>query len=147
MSRMFKGRPVLAANVEGEAIVTHQGFNTLASFYQSILTDAKEAICSDQDNQELYQKNLTGKILCLPKTVGSTSSGATWDKVAVMSIAPKALLFSERIDSLAAAGMTLVDIWVGKRIVAVDELGSEFLSYVKDGMNIVIQEDGTVFVS
>ena len=28
----------------------------------------------------------------------------------------------------------------------IDSLGDEFLDYVKDGMNIVVQEDGTVLV-
>ena len=29
----------------------------------------------------------------------------------------------------------------------IDSLGGEFLEYVKDGMNIIIQEDGKVLVS
>ena len=31
----FKGRVVYGGNVEGEALVTHQGFNTLASYLGS----------------------------------------------------------------------------------------------------------------
>lgn len=146
MSKSFKGRAIITGDVEGEALVTHQGFNTLACYYKSILTDAEAAICSDQSNPELYGKDLTDKIICLPKTVGSTSAGATWDKVAHQGIAPKAMLFSEHIDSLTAAGLILADVWVGKRIVAIDQLGEEFLEYVTEDDRIAIQEDGTVVV-
>lgn len=146
MSKSFKGRAILPGNVEGKALVTHQGFNTLACFYKSMLTEAEAAICSDQGNPELFGKNLTDKIICLPKTVGSTSAGATWDNVAYRGIAPKAMLFSQHIDSLTAAGLVLAEVWVGKRIVAVDQLGDEFLEYVKEGHSIAIQKDGTVIV-
>jgi len=146
MSREFKGRAILARGVEGEAIVTHSGFNTLASFYKSLLNQTDVAVCSDQDNKELYGKQLTGKILCLPKTIGSTSAGATLDAVASRGIAPKAMLFSQHIDSLGAAGLVIADVWVGERICTIDQLGDEFLEYVKDGHHIVAKEDGTVVV-
>jgi uncharacterized protein len=146
MSRTFIGRPVLGGDLEGEALVTHRGFNSLASFYQAMLTEAETAICSDQDNPELFQKTLTDKIICLPKTTGSTSAGATWDRVAYNGIAPKGMLFSKHIDSLAAAGLALAEVWVGKRIFAVDQLGDDFLEFVKDGDHLEIHADGTVVV-
>ena len=146
MSRTFKGRAVLPRDVEGEAVVTHAGFNTLSSFYKSILTQPEVAMCSDQDNKELYGKPLTGKILCLPKSIGSTTAGATLEYIAYMGIAPKAMLFSQHIDSLGAAGLVLADVWVGERICTIDQLGDEFLEYVKDGDRIVAREDGTVIV-
>ena len=146
MSRSFKGRAILPGNLEGEVLVTHVGFNTYASFYTSIHTQVETAQCADSDNLELYGKNLTDKILCLPKTIGSTSAGAVWQRVARMGVAPKAMLFSQQIDSLAAGGLVVADVWAGKRIVTVDQLGDEFLESVKDGDRIVIQEDGTVII-
>jgi len=146
MSRIFKGRAILPVNVEGEAVVTHMGFNTLASFYKSMLTEAEVAICYDQDNKELFEKQLTDKIVCLPKTIGSTSAGATLDRVAQLGIAPKAMLFSQHIDSLGAAGLVLAEVWVGMRICTIDQLGDDFLEYVKDGHRIVAKDDGTVTV-
>ena len=57
------------------------------------------------------------------------------------------MLFSKPIDSLAAAGAILADVWLDDvRMPVVDSLGDEFLDYVKDGMDIIIQEDGTVLV-
>ena len=144
--RSFKGRAVLPGNLEGEALVTHVGFNAYASFSKSIHTQVEAAQCADSSNQELYGKNLTDKIICLPKTVGSTSAGAVWQRVARMGVAPKAMLFSQQIDSLAAGGLVVADVWAGKRIVTVDQLGGEFLESVKDGDRIVIQKDGTVII-
>jgi len=147
VSRSFKGRAILPGNLEGEALVTHMGFNAYASFSTSIHTQVEAAQCADSSNQELYGKNLTDKIICLPKTVGSTSAGAVWQRVARMGVAPKAMLFSQQIDSLAAGGLIVADVWAGKRIVTVDQLGGEFLESVKDSSRIVIQEDGTVTIT
>lgn len=146
MSRTFKGRPILPGNIEGEALVTHMGFNTLASFRKSLIAKSKKAVCSDQDNKELYKKSLTGKILCLPQTIGSTTGGLALETAAQQGIEPKAMLFSEHIDSLTASGIILADIWLGKRVVTIDQLGKEFLEYVQEGQQVEIKEDGTVIV-
>jgi predicted aconitase with swiveling domain len=155
VSRTFRGRAILPPdsryprNLEGEALVTHRGFNTYASFYTSIHGPVEAAECADSGNQELYGKNLTDKIICLPKTVGSTSAGAVWQRIARMGIAPKAMLFSQQIDSLAAGGLVVADVWAGSvsaRIYVIDQLGDEFLETVKDGDRIVIRQDGTVTI-
>lgn len=147
MGKTFKGRPVIAGDITAEAVVTRQGFNTLASFQKSALMKKKEVICSDQNNADLYGKNLTGKVLCLPQTIGSTTGGMVLHTVSALGIAPSAMLFSEPIDSLAAAGVILADVWTENRIVAVDNLGDEFLQYVQDGMRVTVSEDGTVQIS
>jgi len=57
------------------------------------------------------------------------------------------MLFSNPIDSLAAAGSILASVWLPDvKMPVVDSLGDEFLAYVKDGMAITIGEDGTVTV-
>ena len=146
MSRTFSGRAILPGYLEGEALVTHVGFNTYASFYTSIHAQVEAALCADSGNRELYGKNLTGKIICLPKTVGSTSAGAVWQRIARMGVAPQAMLFSQQIDSLAAGGLIVADLWAGERIVVVDHLGDEFLASVQDGDRIVIRQDGTITI-
>ena len=66
---------------------------------------------------------MANRIICLPKTVGSTSAGAVWHRVAALGVAPKAMLFAYPIDSLAASGLVVADIWAGKRIVTVGKSG------------------------
>jgi predicted aconitase with swiveling domain len=143
---IFKGQSILPGGVEGEALVTHQGFNTFASFFTSMYAHEKVAVCSDRSNLQLYGKVLTGKILCIPKTIGSTSSGAVWQRVVQLGIEPKAVLFSENIDSLAAGGLIITEVWEGQRIVTVDQLGYSFLKLVKNGDQVLIDETGLVTI-
>ena len=90
---------------------------------------------------------MIGKALCLPQTIGSTTGGLVLYCACAMGRQPACLLFSEPIDSLAAAGAILSDVWLeGNPLPVVDSLGKEFLSYVKDGMKITMSEDGTVTV-
>ena len=146
MTKTFQGRAVLPGHIEGEALVTHTGFNAYASFSASLQSKAKTAQCADSGNHELYGKDMAGKILCLPKTIGSTSAGAVWQRIIHLGIAPIAVLFSHRIDPLAAAGLVVADMWTDQRIYTVDKLGSDFLKTVKDGDQIVIHQDGTVLI-
>jgi uncharacterized protein len=147
MRCIFKGRPVLPGTCSGEALVSHSGFNTLASFQKSLVARSKTAVCSDQNNPDLYMHVMTGKILCLPVTIGSTTGGLALQTAARQGCAPLAMLFSEHIDSLAAAGVILADIWEGVRLVVIDQLGQEFLAAVQTGDTILVKEDGTVEVS
>jgi predicted aconitase with swiveling domain len=144
MTKIYKGRPVLAGECSGEAIVSRVGFNTLASYQMSVILHSKNATCGDQNNPDLYKKSMTGKILCLPQTIGSTTGGLVIQTIAKMGTGPLAMLFSEHIDSLAAAGVILADIWVDRRIFVVDQLGAEFLACVQDGDRVQVHADGTV---
>ena len=142
----FKGRVICKGTYEGECVVSKQGVNTLATFQKSALKNAKQVIASDQNNKDIYGKNLTGIALALPQTIGSTTGGLVIQTVCQMGINPAALLFSEEIDSLAASGVILAKNWENSKIIAIDKLGQEFLDYVKTGDKIEIKEDGTVKV-
>lgn len=146
MTRKFKGRVILSGEIEGECVVSRRGFNTLASFYTTLLTGADSAISYDKSNEDLYGKTLTGRILCLPKSIGSTSAGATWDRIIHRDLAPKALLFSQHIDSFAASGIALAEVWLKKRVVTIDLLGEKFLQHVKNGDWVEIKKNGTVII-
>lgn len=142
----FKGRVLAAGNWKGEAVVSRQGVNTLATFQKSALKNAKEVIVSDQNNPDIYGKNITGKALCLPITIGSTTGGLVIQTICAMKINPAAFLFSEHIDSLAASGIVLAKIWENSDVIAIDQLGDEFLKSVQTGDTVEIKEDGSVIV-
>lgn len=144
--KKFSGRVIAGGDLKGEAIVSRQGVNTLATFQKSALKNAKKVISSDQNNPDLYKKLLTGKILCLPKTIGSTTGGLVIQTICSMEINPSAMLFSESIDSLAASGIILARNWENSSIIAIDRLGDKFLKYVSTGDTITINADGTVIV-
>ena len=148
--KTFQGRVVVPGRISAEAVVSHGGVNTLASFQKALQFGDKKATCGDQNNPDLYGKELAGKALCLPQTRGSTTGGLVLYCASAMGRQPACMLFSGPIDSLAAAGAVLADVWLDdpkSNMPVVDSLGKEFLEYVKDGMNIIIQEGGKVLVS
>ena len=145
--REFKGRIIAPGEVTAEAVVTKQGFNTLASLQMALQFGDKQLKCGDQNNAEIYKKPLIGKALCLPQTIGSTTGGLVLYCACAMERYPACMLFANHIDSLAAAGAILADVWVdGVTMPVIDCLGDEFLDYVKDGMKITVKSDGTVVV-
>ena len=145
--KKFQGRIVAPGTVKAEALVTHGGLNTLASFQKALQFGDKEATCVDQNNPDLYNKPMRGKALCLPQTIGSTTGGMVLYCACAMERQPACMLFANHIDSLAAAGSILASVWLENvSMPVIDCLGDEFLNYVQTGMTITVQEDGTVVV-
>lgn len=146
MKKTFKGRAVVKGEVKATALVSKGGFNTLASYQHSLMFGDKTGKCSDQNNSDLYNKPMAGTALCMPQTIGSTTGGLVLFCAASMERQPKCLLFSKEIDSLAAAGAILADVWTENSMPTVDMLGDEFLAFVETGDTITVKEDGTVEV-
>ena len=129
------------------ALVSHGGLNTLASFQKALQFGDKKATCGDQNNPDLYGKPMAGTALCLPRTIGSTTGGLVLYCACAMQRQPACMLFSEPIDSLAAAGAILQDVWLSdSSMPVIDSLGEEFLRYVRDGMTVTVKENGVVAV-
>ena len=143
--KRFTGRVLAKGTVSAPALVSHGGLNTLASFQKALQFGDKKATCGDQNNPDLYGKPMAGKALCLPRTIGSTTGGLVLYCACSMHRQPACMLFSEPIDSLAAAGAILQDVWLeGSQMPVIDCLGEEFLSHVRDGMTVTVKEDGIV---
>ena len=145
--KQFKGRVIAAGEVKAPALVSHGGLNTLASFQKALQFGDKKATCGDQNNPDLFGKQMVGTALCLPQTIGSTTGGLVLYCAGAMKRQPACMLFSKPIDSLAAAGAVLADVWVDDvTMPVIDSLGDDFLEYVKDGMTVTVDLDGTVTV-
>ena len=140
----FKGRVIAAGDVTAEAVVTKQGFNTLASMQMMFIQSKTK--CVDQSNPDLYKKLLQGKALCLPQTIGSTTGGMVLYTVCSLGKQPACMLFSKPIDSLAASGAILADVWTETKMPVVDMLGEEFLEAVKTGDTVTVKPDGVVVI-
>jgi predicted aconitase with swiveling domain len=145
--KTFKGRPLLPGDLDGEALVSRQPFNTTASYFDNMFAGVTDkAPCTDSDNKALFRKDIANCIMCTSQTIGSTFGGAAIMGVAEMGVGPRAMLFSRHIDSIISAGLFMEDIWNEKRIVTIDLLGDEFLDAVNTGDPIKIYADGTVEV-
>ena len=145
--KQFQGRVVAPGCVKAEALVSHGGLNTLASFQKALQFGDKKAACSDQNNPDLYNRPMAGKALCLPQTIGSTTGGLVLYCAFSMGRQPACMLFSNPIDSLAGAGVILADVWLdGVSMPVVDSLGEEFLQYIQTGMTVSVGENGLVTI-
>ena len=142
----FKGRVVVPGTCRAEALVSHGGFNTLASYQMALMFGDKKVKCGDQNNADLYKKPMLGKALCLPMTIGSTTGGMVLFTACALGKQPACMLFSMPIDSLAASGAILGGVWTDGKMPVVDSLGEEFLEYVKTGMQVTVGEEGLVTV-
>lgn len=144
--RQFKGRVVVPGTCTAPALVSHGGFNTLASYQSAMMFGDKQVKCGDQNNPDLYKKPMAGVAMCLPQTIGSTTGGMVLYVVCRSGKQPACMLFSMPIDPLAASGAILGDVWTDAKMPVIDCLGDEFLDYVRTGMTITVKEDGTVEV-
>lgn len=145
--KRFRGRVIAPGTVTAPALVSNGGVNTLASFQKALQFGDKEATCSDQNNPDLFGKAMAGKALCLPQTIGSTTGGLVLYCACAMKRQPACMLFSQPIDSLAAAGSILASVWLDDvQMPVIDNLGESFLRYVEDGMTVTVEEDGIVRV-
>ena len=66
MKKTFQGRVITPGTVSAEALVSHGGFNTLASYQSPMLTGEKMVTCTDQNNPYLNQKTIKRKAHSLP---------------------------------------------------------------------------------
>ena len=146
MAKTFKGRVIAPGSVKAEALVSHNGFNTLASYQMALMFGDKNVKCGDQNNPEIYKKPMINKALCLPETIGSTTGGMILYTACALGKQPACMLFSKPIDPLAASGAILAANWTDAGMPVIDTLGEDFLTYVKDGMSISVSEDGTVTI-
>ena len=145
--KTFKGRPLLPGNLKRKALASKQPFNTTGSYLENTFGgNSKTAPCTEPNNQEFNKKDLSGAIICTTTTVGSSLGGAALMGVGDLGLGPKAMLFSQHIDSVSSAGLLMDDIWNGRRVITIDLLGDEFLDAVKSGDTVSIKEDGTVEV-
>ena len=146
MKKTYQGRVIVPGTCTAEALVSHGGFNTLASYQMALQFGDKKVKCGDQGNPDLYKKPMLGKALCLPMTIGSTTGGMVLYVACDQNKQPACLLFSQSIDSLAAAGAILGAVWTDVSMPVVDRLGEDFLNEVQTGMTVTVKENGVVVV-
>ena len=144
MTKTFQGRPIVKGTIRAEAVVSHGGFNPLASINTAGTPINRKGLCTDQNNPDLYNKVVTGKALCLPEIIGSTTGGMVLYSVCKKGFGPACMLYSKRADTLGVSGAVLLANWSSEPLVMIDELGDGFLDYVRDGMVVTTKPDGTV---
>src|SRR5210317_1084333 len=145
--RTFKGRVILSGKLKGEALVSKMPFNLTGSYFENMFAgNTESAPCTDANNPDLFKKDMKGAIMCTSQCVGSTMGAGALMGVSELGVGLKAFLFSNHIDSIAAGGLIIDDVWYDRRVITIDLLGDDFLDAVNTGDPISIKEDGTVEV-
>lgn len=129
MAKAFQGNAIISGDISGNCVVEKEGFNPLQTFQTAGA-----------------QNRVKGKIMCLTEVYGSTTGGLFLQFTAGDGNAPVALLFSRKIDSLAAAGVIMSKIWDNIDIITIDGLGEEFINHVQENDRIEVFSDGRVIV-
>ncbi|PLJ78397.1 aconitase X swivel domain-containing protein [Infirmifilum sp. SLHALR2] len=142
----FKGRAILPGDVEGEAVVSPQGFNILATYQETVIRRRKHAIGGDKNNPHVYGVDLTGKILIIPSGIGSTTGGIIIAEIALLGVAPKAIVCTREADTLTTSGVALAHEWFGKKIALIDKVSDEIFQHVKTGNCVKVTSKGEVCI-
>jgi predicted aconitase with swiveling domain len=129
MSKSFKGRVISKGNLSGVAAVAVD---------QPDLTKLTGV--------PALQKEVEGKVLCLPKAAPLSLGGLYLASACKNGHSPSAMLFADTIDPESASGILLSANWTGHTIIAVDQLGPDFLNTAKNGTKIEIKDTGEVIV-
>ena len=145
--REFKGRVIIPGTAEAEALVSGTEVDFTESYKKALKTPDGTTLCAHKGNKDIYGKPMAGMALCIPRTSSAEEEGITLYNACVMEYSPACILMAESIDAFAASGAILADVWAeGVSMPVIDNLGYEFLDFVKDGMTIRVKEDGVVEV-
>lgn len=144
--KQFQGRVICPGTCEAEALVSHGGFNTLASYQMALMFHDKQVKCGDQNNPDLYKKPMIGKaaVPAGDHRLDHRRHGALHRLRHGQPARVHAVLDDDR--QPRRLGAILAANWTDANMPVVDQLGDEFLSYVHDGMRITVSPDGTVTV-
>jgi len=98
----IKGRGLVEGIARGEIIATRQALSFLGG------VDRLTGKIVDQKN-DLYQEKITGKILYIPKSVGSTVGAYVIYSICKSNLGPKAII-CENADSMLVTGCAISEI-------------------------------------
>lgn len=138
----LKGRPVIKGRVKAPAMVSPQPFNMLASFSKALIFRKKKGVVGDK-NHPFFGRDVKGRIMVIPQTVGSTTGGLVVVEILRRGIGPAGII-CENADSLMASGGILAEVWCGITMPIIDGIPFSELQKIPDGANVEIGEDGTV---
>lgn len=137
MTAPLHGRPLAAGAAEGPALVLRQGISLWGGM------DPATGRLVDAHHPQVGEL-LTGRVLALPSTRGSSSSASVLAEAARLGTAPAAILLAEP-DLILAIGAAVAEELYGVRIPVVELAGAD-LAAIVDGAHVRIEEDGAVLI-
>jgi uncharacterized protein len=126
-SHLIKCRKIARGHVRGSVIISHDPLSFLGG------VDPQTGNITDQ-NHELYQQNISGKILLIPSGKGSTVGSYVIFQMAKHKTAPLAIIAMEA-EPIIATGAIMASIPM------VDQPEEDVLVILKDGDMVDVDAD------
>ncbi len=141
----LKGRPIIAGEASGPALVTRQAVNfTAAMCKPANLLPGRKAQMWDV-HHELYKAYLDGVVLVFPACIGSTHTGLVLLDLVAEGKGPAAMLVQDA-DSLLVSGVALAETWYERSIPIVEVPGDDLFENIETGRPLTVQRDGTILL-
>jgi predicted aconitase with swiveling domain len=135
----ISARTIVPGHAEAEALVSRQPLNFLAALKGAVEFRHRRGKIEDPDH-DLYGVRTAGKILVLPRCIGSTMSSLLFLELAAAGNAPAALVFAEA-DEMMVAGGLMGELWFDRPLPIVDRPAEDIFAHVRTGMRISLQAD------
>jgi predicted aconitase with swiveling domain len=132
---MIAGRPIIAGEARGEALVTSEPLSFWGGY------DFKTGAIIDRGHP-LAGVCAAGRILAVPFTKGSSTTTAVLLEAVRAGTAPAAILTTD-VDTFFALASIVADVMYGKPfpVVAID---AGAFATLESGMRVVVERDGTI---
>lgn len=144
--QQIQGRPIIAGEASGPALVTRQAVNfTAAMCKPANLLPGRKAQMWDV-HHELYKAYLDGVVLVFPACIGSTHTGLVLLDLVALGKGPAALLVQDA-DSLLVSGVALAETWYERSIPIVEVPGEELFDNIAQGQTISVKADGSILLA
>ena len=140
---VLKGRGLNRGVAKGEALVT-KPINFFGAYMQGILSGKLSKI--EDTKHELFGKNLEGKILVFPFSIGSLAGGVSLLEAIMQGVGPKAIVNS-KTDGVLLAGPVFARVFYGIEVPVVDSLDKDPFKTIRNGDYLTVDGNkGTVEV-
>ncbi|MGD8240125.1 MAG: DUF126 domain-containing protein [Armatimonadota bacterium] len=130
-------RTIVPGTVDGEALVSRQPLNFLAAFKGAVAWRHRRGRIEDSSH-DLYGRRAAGKILVLPRCVGSTMSSTLLLELHAAGNAPAALIFAEADETMVAGGL-MGELWFDLPLPIVDRPSEDLFAHIRTGAHISLR--------
>jgi predicted aconitase with swiveling domain len=132
---LIAGRPIVAGQAEGEALVTREAL----SFWGGFDFQTGEII---DKHHPLAGVRATGRILAVPFSKGSSTTTAVLLEAVRAGTAPAAIL-TTGVDSFFALASIVADVMYAKSFPVIALDGDDF-ARLRTGDRLAVERDGTI---
>lgn len=135
---ILHGRGITRGWAHGPALVTQKPMNLTAA-HTKFHNLFRRGQVRDR-HHELFRERVEGKVLVLPRCVGSTFTGIVLLDLIYREASPLAIVVGEA-DSLLISGAVLADVWFERAIPVVEYSAQELSTRIQSGDFITVDAD------